>query len=73
MSPSSAPAKGLTRTPAGSLRTHKSETAEMDGGIVAADASYPYLNDYFSKTATKGSLGSSPNMVRTFQPVPRTS
>jgi hypothetical protein len=46
---------------------------QMERGIAAADASYRYLKDYFSNTATKDSLGRFPKMVRTFQPVPRTS
>jgi hypothetical protein len=46
---------------------------QMERGIAAADASYRYLKDHFSNTATKDSLGRFPKMVRTFQPVPRTS
>jgi hypothetical protein len=59
-----------------SIQTRKSETAERSrrtGGIAAPDASYRYLKDYFSNTATKGSLGRVPKMVRTLHPVPRTS
>jgi len=73
--PNLGPAIEAPQNPRQTFPDSLSEAAEMEQmeQSLAADAPYRHSNDYFSNTATKGSLGRFPNMVRTFQPVPRTS
>ena len=67
--------RGPWRCPRGGFpyATDPREWASGDGAGQRADARCRYLSDYFSNTATKDSLGRFPKMLRTFQPVPRTS
>ena len=65
--------RGAPRIHAGPFPDSLSEAAGRWDGARCCRRPFRHSNDYFPNTATKGSLGGSPNMVRTFQPVPRTS